>query len=166
MTVQLPADSPKNTEELFARIGKMKDGGCTLDDLRILALGEAIGLALYENLAEGVENPDAKELLRQNGREEMKHAHRVAKAIEHITGEPFSIPPIEEIPFYTPLPKATVTKASLAKLAEAEFAGEDLYAAIASSFDNADAIALFKQNGKEELEHGARLVKASEFLPA
>lgn len=166
MALQLPADSPKNTEEVFARIGKMAQGNCTLDDLRILALGEAIGLELYKTLAEGVDNPRAKELLLQNGREEMRHAQRCAKAIEILTGEPFPIPPLEEIPFYTPLPTKPVTKESLAKLAEAEFAGEDLYAAIAASFDNPEATALFQQNGKEELEHGARLMQASSFLPA
>ena len=163
MNVRLPANAPKTTEEAFARVRELHKGA-TLDDLPILALAEAIGLKLYENLADGVENPEVKKLLLQNGREELAHAHRVSKAIEILTGEPFPIPPIEENPFYSPLPKAPVTKASLAKLAAAEFAGEDMYAAIAKSFDNAEAEALFRQNGREEVGHGARLEKAAALM--
>lgn len=164
MDLPLPANAPKTTGEAFAFIQEMRKG-CTVDDLAILALGEGMGQALYDDLADRAGNPEVARLLRENGVEELRHAHRVSKVIELLTGRPFPIPPIEQNPIYTGLPPMPVTKENLLKLAEGEFAGEDLYDDIAANFDNAEAIALFKLNGKEELEHGARLAKAAALLP-
>ena len=165
MVVRLPANAPKTANEAFARVRELRNGA-TLDDLPILALTEALGKQLYEDLAASAQQPEVKTLLRENGREELAHAHRVSKAIELLTGEPFVIPPIEDNPFYTRLAPKPLTKALLTKLAEGEFAGQALYAGVAASFDNAEAAALFRLNGAEELEHGARLEKAAALLPA
>ena len=163
MAWQLPEGAPKTTSEAFAYIGGLSKGA-TLDDVRILAMVEAIGKELYDELASRTENPEAAELLRQNGREELLHAHRCAQAVEILSGTPFPIPPLSEIPFFTPLSPMPVTKAAMAGLAEAELAGGDLYAGIAASFDNPEAKALFAQNGREELEHGQRLQRVAELL--
>jgi rubrerythrin len=163
MTITLPANAPKSTPEAFEYVGSMGPR-VTIDDLKILALVEALGLELYAKMAEGTDNQAVQDLLMENGREELLHAERVSQAIEILTGEPFPIPPIDQNPIYTPLPVSEVTRDSLGKLAEAEFAGQDLYAGIAASFDNADAKALFLQNGKEEAEHGNRLAKAAKLL--
>ncbi|RYD84503.1 MAG: hypothetical protein EOP61_40030, partial [Sphingomonadales bacterium] len=48
---QWPANMPTTTSEAFARIGALKDGGATIDDLKVLALVESIGKALYDDLA-------------------------------------------------------------------------------------------------------------------
>lgn len=165
MTITLPADAPKTSGEAFAYIGKLINGA-TIDDLKILALTEALGMQLYENLAEGTDLPDVKEMLRENGRDELKHAWRISEAIEILTGEPFPIPPIDQNPLFTPLAPMPVTRASLTKLSEGEFGGQALYKGIASSFDNPQAIALFLQNGKEEAHHGEQLLKAASLLPA
>ena len=163
MTPTLPAHAPRTTSEAFAYINSLKDGA-TVDDLKIMALVEAIGLALYEDLAARTENPQAASLLRENGREEMLHAQRLAQAIEILTGEAFPIPPLAEIPFFTQLDPFPVTRDALAKLAQAEFAGEDLYAGIAKSFDHPEVLALLAQNGREEIGHGQRLERASALL--
>jgi rubrerythrin len=163
MGYELPADAPKSSGEAFAFINRLKDGA-TAEDLPVLALVEAIGKALYDEMAGRADHPEVKKLLLANGREELAHAHRVSKAFTILTGETFAIPPIDQIPFYTPMEPMPITKASLSKLAEGEFGGGDLYDGIAASFDNPEAIALFRQNGKEELEHGDRMMKAVAFL--
>ena len=163
MTIQLPANAPTNTQEAFEYVSNF-GSTVSIDDLKILALAEAIGLELYVGMAEGTDNAEVRKLLLENGREELAHAHRVSKAIEILTGEPFPIPPIEENPIYTQLPVMPLTREALEKLAQAEFSGEKLYDIVAASFDNAEAKALFAQNGKEEIGHGHRLSRAAELL--
>ena len=165
MAWELPENAPRNTGEAFEYVGRL-GAGATIDDLKILALTEALGQELYYGLAAQVANPEVQALLRRNGDEELAHAHRLGEALEILTGEAFPIPPIAENPIYTPLESSPVTKASLTQLAELEFAGQDLYAGIAASFDNPAAIALFRQNGVEEVEHGHRLKQASALLDA
>lgn len=165
MSWDLPKTAPKTTGEAFAYVGKLANGA-TIDDLKILALVEALGLALYEDMASQTDNPGVQALLRANGREEMAHAHRVAKALEILTGKAYPIPAIADNPLYTSLPPMPVTAETLGKLAQAELAGQDLYAGIAGSFDNADVIALMQQNGREEVQHGHRLLEAVALLDA
>lgn len=156
MDLRLPANAPRTTQETFAHIRRLMDGA-DVDDLKILALAEAIGQQLYDDLAEQAQSPQVRELLLQSGREEMLHAHRVGQAIEILTGEPFPIPPIGENPLYTTLDPTPLTKASLTKLAQGEYAGEALYAGVASRFTDPQVLAIFAQNGREEVEHGERL---------
>jgi len=163
MPLDLPADAPKTTSEAFAWLGKLANGA-TVDDLKILALVEAIGLRLYEEIAERAEHPEVKKLLLANGREELAHAHRVSKAIEILTGKPFPIPAIDQNPLYTGITPMPVTRAAFEGLVKAEFSGGNLYDGVASSFDNPEVVALFKQNGKEEVQHGHRVQQAMEFL--
>ncbi len=47
-----------------------------------LAAGEEGGEKLYERWAAGIDNPEAAELLRQNGREELGHAGRLRRVAE------------------------------------------------------------------------------------
>ena len=164
MAWQLPAGAPKNTNEAFAYVGGLSKGA-TLDDLRILALTEALGKELYFELADRAEDPEIKEILRANGRDEYLHAERICEALKILTGEDFTIPPIEENPIYSPVSPMPLTKATFGALADAELAGEDLYAGIARSFDNAEVKALFAQSGREEIEHGHRLKRVAELLP-
>ena len=159
------ADMPKTTGEAFARIGAFKDGGVTIDDLKLLALAEAIGKALYDDLAARAPNAEVKALLERNGLEELKHGQRLSEAIEILTGEPFPIPPVEQIPFYTPLDPMPVTRASVRNLAEGEFSGRALYDGVVSSFTDPRAIAIFNLNGDEEADHGRRLMGILELLP-
>lgn len=164
MNMDLPSNMPKTSTEAFAYIGKLVNGA-TVDDLKILALTEALGKQLYEDLAEATDVPEVKEILLENGQEELRHAYRLSEAIEILTGKPFTIPPIDQNPLFTPLGPMPVTRASLNKLAEGEFGGQALYEGIASSFDNPRAIALFRLNGEEEAWHGKQLLKAASLLP-
>lgn len=161
---QLPAYAPKNTYEAFAFVNGLSKGA-TLDDLKILALTEALGKELYFDLAERAEHPEVKELLRANGRDEYTHAERACEVLKILTGESYVLPSITENPLYSPISPMPLTKAALGALAEAELAGEDLYAGIAASFDNSEVKALFALSGREEIEHGHRLTRVAELLP-
>lgn len=163
MALDLPANTPKTTQEAFEYVGSIGPN-VTIDDLKILALTEALGMELYAGLASGTDNSAVRDLLLENGKEELLHARRVSEAIEILTGTPFPIPAIEDNPIYTPLPDMPLTREALQKLADAEFAGENMYDGIAASFDDERAKALFLQNGKEEGGHGQRLAQAAELL--
>ena len=139
--------------------------GATLDDLKILALTEALGKELYFELADRAEDPRVKEMLRANGRDPYTHAERACWALKILTGETYVLPSISENPLYSPIAPMPLTKAALGALAEAELAGEDLYAGVAGSFDNAEVKALFALSGREEIEHGHRLKQVAELLP-
>lgn len=158
-------DMPKTTGEAFARIGAFRDGGVTIDDLKVLALAEAIGKALYDDMATRAPNAEVKALLERHGDEELRHGHRLSEAIELLTGEPFPIPPVDQIPFYTPLDPMPVTREALRGLAQGEFGGKDLYNGVASSFTDPRAIAIFNLNGDEEAEHGRALLAIINQIP-
>jgi rubrerythrin len=163
MMVSIPAGSPQTLGEAFGHIYTIEKP--TIDDLKVMVLVEAAGLTLYEATAKGTDHQGVKDLLRYNGREEMAHAHRVSKAILAISGEDFPPPAAADNPYLTgPLPSTPLTPEGLAKTAEAEFGGDALYARWADAIGNEVAAALFRQNGKEESDHGNRLLQAAELL--
>lgn len=163
MAWEIPAGGPKTTGEALAYIGKLAKGA-TIDDLKILALVEAVGQKLYEDIASRAQHPEVKKALLANGREELGHAHRVSKAIEILTGEPFPIPEIGENPLFTGINPMPVTKAAFEGLVKGELSGGNLYDGIASGFDNPEVVALLKQNGKEEVQHGQRVQQIIDLI--
>ncbi|MBL6750530.1 MAG: ferritin-like domain-containing protein [Nevskia sp.] len=161
----LPPGAPATLNDAFGYITNLKTP--TVEDMMVMVLVEAASKNLYEALADGVPDEQAKALLRANGREELGHAHRVARAIGKITGTDYPVPSAAENPYLAaPLPKYEVNKAMLAGLAEVEFNGDNLYGAWADHCGNADAAALFRENGREEIGHGKRLEQASALLAA
>lgn len=164
MSVALEPGWPQTIGEAFAHIGTVKTPG--VDDLKIMVLVEAASETLYRVTAEGTDRADVIELLHHNGREEMKHAQRAAQAVALLGGEEFPPPTAEENPYLAAgkFPFAPVTPEALRKLAEGEFGGEALYEGWAASLDNAEAAALLRLNGKEETDHGNRLLQAAALL--
>ena len=163
MAVSLPADAPETLGAAFAHINGLTSP--TVDELKIMVLLEAAGLELYRGLASGTDNADVIALLDHNGREELAHAHRVSKAIEAISGEEFLPPSSADNPYLaTALPSMPVTPDVLRGLAKGEFAGEQLYESWAANAENAEAARLFRLNGKEETDHGNRLIEAAALL--
>lgn len=161
----LPQGAPATLGEAFVIIN-----GCTAPsilELQLMVLAEAASKELYGALAEDAPSDDVRDLLLANGREELAHAHRVSRAIGHLTGTDYPVPAPEENPYLVePLPRRPVTAKMLAGLAQAEFSGDDLYAKWAESCANADAAALLRQNGREEVEHGNRMQRAAELIAA
>ncbi len=163
MTVQLPADAPATLGEAFARINSVT--APTITDLKVMVLVEAAGQTLYEKSAEGAADPRVKALLIENGHEEMKHAGRAAEVIQLLTGEAFPAPDAADNPYLTgPIPVAAITPEGLRKTAESEFNGDALYARWADSIDHPEAAELLRANGREETDHGNRLLEAAAIL--
>lgn len=163
MPTQLPAGAPATIAEAFAHINSVT--APTLDDLKVMVLLEAAGLDLYRGMSAGSDNPAVIALLEHNGREEMAHAHRVAKAIRAISGEDFPPPAAADNPYLDgPMLEVPLNPEGLRGLAQGEFGGEKLYESWAANTANEEAARLFRLNGKEEAEHGGRLLEAAALL--
>lgn len=165
MAAALPPHFPATLGEAFARINAVT--APTIDDLKIMVLVEAAGLELYNGMAKGTDNAEVIALLHHNGREELAHAHRVAKAILALTGEDFAPPSSDDNPYLGVAPPAMpMTPDVLKRLAQGEFGGEALYESWAANIGNEAAAQQFRLNGKEEADHGQRLLAAAALLEA
>ena len=154
---QLPASAPQGAGPAFAHINAVISP--TIDDLKLMVFLEASGLTAYEDMAASAPNEAVRDLLRANGREELAHAHRVAKVIKRLTGEDFPPPPAEANP-YAKASGRKVDRELLAYLVAAETNGADLYETWAGHTADPEAAALLRQNGKEEVLHAQRAAQA------
>jgi rubrerythrin len=135
------------------------------DDLKVLAMIEAAGEALYFRIAEGVADPRAAELLRKNGREERGHAYRLAKILRLQTGEEFVPPADAENPFVTSLPASLpATPEFIASLEQGEADGDRLYQMWADGAANPEVAKLLRLNGREESRHGVRDAEVISYI--
>lgn len=157
---------PQTIGEAFAHIGKVT--APTIDDFKVMVLVEAASETLYRRTAEGTDNAGVIALLHENGTEEMKHAHRVSEVIRVLGGGDFPAPAAGENPYLAAgsFPFGAVTPEGLRKLSAGEFGGEALYEGWAASLDNAEAAELLRANGREETDHGNRLLQAAALLEA
>lgn len=163
-TVTLEPGMPQTIGEAFAHIGTIT--APTVMDLKVMCLVEAASKELYRATAAGSDNPAVADLLRTNGDEEFLHARRAAAVLKVLTGEDFTPPEADENPYLASgvFPIGELTPAGLRKLSEAEFSGEALYEGWAASIGNDEAAALLRANGKEETDHGNRLLQAAALL--
>lgn len=159
----LPANAPANAGDAFARINAVT--APTIDDLKLMVYIEASGKSAYEGLAATSPNLEIRKLLEANGREEMAHAHRVSKVIKLLSGEDFLPPEAQDNPYVTPSDRK-VDRALLEYLVKIENNGDELYQTWADNTANAEAAALLRQNGKEEVRHGERAAQAMALLEA
>ncbi len=166
MPLPFPAGVPTSLGAAFGYLYSVENPG--IEDLKLMVLLESAGKTLYEHSATGTDHPGVIDLLHQNGREELAHAHRVSKAIKAISGEDYLPPEPANNPYLTANmpPPAPLTPEGLTKLAETEFGGDALYEKWAVTTDCAEAAALFRLNGKEESAHGNRLLEAAALLAA
>jgi rubrerythrin len=165
MTHSIPAGGPTTIGEAFNHINAVTSP--TLDDLKLMVLLEAAGLEMYRGMASSTDNAEVAALLEHNGREEMAHAHRVAKAIKAISGEEFIPPQSADNPYLGgSIPSMPVTAEALRGLAVGELGGQELYERWAANCDNVEAARLFRLNGGEERDHGDRLIEAAALLAA
>lgn len=163
MTLPIPDGAPATLGEAFAHINAVT--APSLLDLKVMVLVEAAGQTLYEASAEGSDHEGVKALLIENGHEEMKHARRVSAAIKALSGEDYPPPAADDNPYLTGhIPRAALTPEGLRKTAQSEFAGDAMYAKWADSIDNPEAAELLRQNGREETDHGNRLLEAAALL--
>ncbi len=155
---QLPASAPEGVGEAFARINAVT--APTIDDLKLMVFLEASGLTAYHELAQTTEDPEIRRLLEANGREEMAHAHRVAKVIKLLSGEDFAPPEAKDNRYAAPSGRK-VDRDLLEYLVAAETNGCALYETWAGNIGDPEAAALLRQNGREEIRHGERAQEAA-----
>lgn len=159
----LPDGAPATLQDAFAYVGTVT--APTLDDLKVMVLVEAASKELYHRSAEPAEDERIRALLIANGHEEMVHAGRVSEAIKLLSGEDYPPPSAAENPYLTgEVPLVPMDPAAMKKLAEGEFGGEGLYEGWAAHVADEQAAALLRQNGREETDHGNRLLEAAALL--
>jgi hypothetical protein len=156
-----PKFLPESAGEAFKHINAVT--APTLDDLKLMVYLEASGEIGYGDLARAAPNTGVATLLNANGREEVAHAHRVAKAIRIIYGEDFAVPAPADNP-YAKSAARKLDRAVLEGLVKAENNGKALYDTWAENTAIQEAAALFRQNGIEEAKHGARAAEAIGLL--
>ncbi len=162
--IPLPEGAPPTIRDAFAHIGTVT---CpSVLDLKVMVLVEAASQELYRSSAEGTDNPEAIELLHANAREEFVHATRASEVITLLSGESFPAPAAADNPYLAEgsFPIAELTQDALRKLADSEFGGEVLYRLWADNIGNPEAARLLRLNGKEETDHGNRLLLVADIL--
>ena len=163
MTSSLPADLPADFNAAFQRL--LGRDRLDVEDMKLMVLLETAGDPLYQKLAELAPSEEAAKLLRQNGREETAHAHRLKQAIEILTGSSFEIPALDENPYSEPPPFPEVLNTELLRgVASAEQGGDAMYQRYADNEPNSEVAELLRQNGREELRHGERVEQVIELL--
>ena len=165
-TVALDPALPQTIREAFAHIGTVS--APTIADFKVMVLVEAASETLYRRTAEGTDHAGVIELLHANGREEMLHARRVSDVIGLLGGGDFPAPAAPDNPYLAngSFPFSPVTPDALRKLSVGEFDGEALYERWAATIDHPAAADLLRANGREEVDHGNRLLQAAALLEA
>ena len=135
-----------------------------LEDMKLMILLETAGDPLYQRLADLAPNQEAADLLRQNGREETAHAHRLKAAIETLTGDSYAIPDLADNPYATPPAFPALSPELLEGVAGAEANGDAMYQRYADNEPDPRVAELLRQNGREEARHGERVARVIEIL--
>ena len=164
--VPLPAGAPPTIREAFAHIGTVTKPSPL--DIKVLVLVEAASQELYNRSADDVGNDAVAELLRANGREEFLHAGRASEAHAAVSGEAYPPPAAADNPYLADgtFPLVPPNAEGMRQFAQVEFGGDAFYGVWAENVGNEEAARLFRLNGKEEIDHGNRLVQAAAILEA
>ena len=156
-------DSNMNFFEATMAIGQAET--LDIETAELLIRVENSGDVLYNALAERLNNEEAAELLRKNGREEVGHARRMMKVISLKTGTEY-VPSAEVLEkFEVDLPDS-LDASSLPMIVEGELQGDIGYQKWASHETDPEIIELLLRNGREETKHAERIKQAIEILAA
>ena len=149
--------------EATARIGAADT--LDLETAELLIRVENSGDVLYNELAARLDNEEAAELLRRNGREEVGHARRVMKIMSLKLGTEY-VPSAEVMEkFAVDLPDS-VDASALPMIVEGEMQGDIGYQKWAAAETDPEIIKLLLLNGREETKHAERIKQAIEILAA
>lgn len=119
---------------------------------------ECSGEASYLAMAELVADPRAKELLVRNGREEMGHARRIARALSIKVGHEWE--PSEELAAPVPVQAPPyLDKEILQMIVQAEIDGDAGYQKWADNEPDPEVERILRLNGREESLHGERIAE-------
>ena len=124
---------------------------------------ERSGEASYLAMSELVEDPRAKELLVRNGREEMGHARRIARALSIKLGHDWE--PSEELAAPEPVAAPPYLDREILELiVQAEVQGDAGYQKWADNEPDPEVERILRLNGREESLHGERIAEVMELL--
>jgi rubrerythrin len=126
---------------------------------------ECSGEDFYNLLADRIGNDDAAVLLRRNGKEELGHARRIARAIAIKQGSDFEPTPELQERYTVALPEV-VDPAMLPFIVAGEQAGDAGYQVWADNEPDERVARLLRLNGREETLHGERVTQAIAILEA
>jgi rubrerythrin len=136
-----------------------------VDAMELLFRLECSGEDFYNALADRIDNDEAAELLRKNGREEMGHARRIQRAITIKVGGEYE-PSAEVLErFEIPLPDVIGVEL-FPIIVQAELDGDAGYQRWADKEPDPEVAKLLRLNGHEETKHGERVAAALEILEA
>ena len=126
---------------------------------------ECSGEQFYNLLADRIDNAEAAELLRRNGREELAHARRIAKALSLRLGHEWE--PSPEVSALLPIPMPDHLSPDLFRgIVQGELNGDAGYQAWADKEQDPEVEKLLRLNGREETIHAERVRKVLEILGA
>lgn len=152
--ITLPASYPADAGAAFMQLSAKPS--LDIDDLQVLALIEASGKSGYAGIASAVGNAEAAELLNKNGREEVGHAHRIAKALKILTGEDYEVPDDEQNPLVKHTPLDAVSADLLQMIVQSEYAGEGIYNRWADHQPNVEVAKIYRLIAADERRHAGR----------
>jgi len=141
-----------------------------VDELDVAAMEllfrlECSGEDFYNALADRIDNDEAAELLRKNGREEMGHARRLQRAITIKVGGEYEPSPEVLERFAIPLPDS-ISVDIFPVIVKAELDGDAGYQRWADKEPDPEVAELLRLNGREETKHGERVAEALTILEA
>jgi rubrerythrin len=147
--------------EATARIGAADT--LDIETAELLIRVENSGDVLYNALAERLDNEEAAELLRRNGREEVGHARRLMKVLSLKTGTEYA-PSAEVLEKFTIDLPDSVDASALPMIVEGELQGDIGYQKWAANETDPEVIELLLRNGREETKHAERIKQAIAIL--
>jgi rubrerythrin len=134
-----------------------------VEGMKLLFQVECSGEDFYFALADRMDNAEAADLLRKNGREEVGHARRLQRAIAIKLGGEFEPSPEMQTRFTIPLPDR-IDAALFPAIVQAELDGDAGYQRWADAEPDPEVAKLLRQNGREETVHGERVRRVTELL--
>jgi rubrerythrin len=134
-----------------------------LDALHVMFRLERAGQEFYEKLAAGIGNDEAAALLRANGREELKHAERVGRAIGIKQGHDFEPSADDLAPMEVNVPEAIPVE-MLPYIVAGELKGDAGYQRWADNEPDPEVERLLRLNGREETIHSERVTAVLALL--
>lgn len=147
--------------EATARIGAAET--LDMETAELLIRVENSGDVLYNELASRLDNEEAAELLRRNGREEVGHARRVMKILSLKLGTEY-VPSAEVMEKFTVDLPDSVDASALPMIVEGEMQGDIGYQRWAAAETDPEVIKLLLLNGREETKHAERIKQAIAIL--
>jgi rubrerythrin len=136
-----------------------------VEGMKLVYRLECSGEDFYDKLADRIDNDRAAELFRKNGREELGHAKRIARAIAIKLGTDF-VPSGEMVErLEIPLPDE-ISLDVLPQIVAAEIQGDAGYQAWADREPDEEVAKLLRRNGREETGHAERVREAIAILQA